>query len=166
MITLPIYLFLLIQLIFVTITDLKYRKIRNFWVLLNIAVSLLLYFLFPKLYPFIIDSFQFSIVFIFVGFVLFLLKVMGGGDSKYLASFFLIVPEGVQEPLFYYLLIATIIIGVFFLLKNTIHYRDELIESIKKSDLQGVKNCFGTKFAYAPVILISWVYLGYDLFLN
>lgn len=164
--TVPIYFFLLIQLVFVTITDLKYRKIRNFWALLNFGISFVFYSLLPDLYPFKIDSFQFSMVFLLVGFVLFVFRVMGGGDSKYLASFFLIVPERIQEYLFYYLLITTIIVGIFFLLKNIIHNREELFQSIKNSNLQGVKNCFGTKFAYAPVILVSWMYLGITIFIK
>lgn len=90
MISLQLYLFILIELIFVSIGDVKNRKIPNMWVITNIVVSIFLFILFPNMYELRGETFQFPIVFIFVGFLLFQLKVMGGGDSKYLASFFLL----------------------------------------------------------------------------
>ena len=162
----PIYFFLFIELVMVSINDIRYRKIKNIWSLLNIIVAVILFISLPSLYPFSIESFQFTFAFILIGFLLFLLKIMGGGDSKFLASFFLLVPLNEQEKFFFYLLLGTIIIGVFFLLKNTIHNREEIMISMRNKDVQGVKNCFGTKFAYAPVILMTWIYFGYDIYLN
>ena len=162
--TIPIFLFLFIELVVVAYKDIKYRKIKNYWSILNIACASVVYFLFPDIYPLQLEAFQFSIVFIFVGFMLYMFNVMGGGDSKFLASFFLLVPYTLQVTFFYFLLLSTIVIGVFFLIKNTIHNREELFKSIKNNNLQGVKNCFGTKFAYAPVILLSWIYLGWVTF--
>ena len=161
----PIYLFLFIELIVVTIGDIKFRKIRNLWVIFNLIIAVSLFISFPSMYVLSIESFQFSIAFFVVGFLLFLLKIMGGGDSKFLASFFLLVPLKKQEMFFYYILMFTIIIGVFFLLKNIVQNWKRIISALKNSYLQEVKNCFGTKFAYAPVILLAWVYLGVDTFL-
>jgi len=162
----PLFLFILIELFFVSFGDIKFRKIKNYWSILNIIGSGFLFILFPDMYPFGIESFQFTVVFIIVGFALFMMKIMGGGDSKYLASFFLLVPLGLQEQVFYYLLIWTIVIGIFIFIKNVIHNREQLFQSIKNIDTNGVKSCFGSKFAYAPVILITWVYTGWELYLN
>lgn len=160
MIPWPIYAFIFLELIFVTIVDVKYKKISNLWSLLNILLSGVLFYLFPTFYLFGFESFQFSIVFLIVGFFLFLLKIMGGGDSKYLASFFLIIPTASQDLVFYYLLISTIIVGLIFFFRNIIEQRKSLSESIKKRDVEGVKSSFGTKFAYAPVILLTWILIG------
>ena len=48
-------------------------------------------------------------------------------------------------------------------IKNIFEHRIKLIESIKDKNLIGVKSCFGTKFAYAPVILVSWILVGLNL---
>jgi prepilin peptidase CpaA len=159
----PLYTFIFIELVLVTYIDIKHRKIANLWSFLNILVAATAFILFPNIYPFSFDTFEFSIVFIFVGFLLFMLKVMGGGDSKFLASFFLIVPLNHQDQVFYQLLISTIIIGVIFLMMNTISNRKLLMQSMREKDILGVKSCFGTKFAYAPVILVTWILFGKTL---
>lgn len=160
----PLYTFIFIELLFITYIDIKYKKIANLWALTNIGIAIILFVLFPKIYPVTFDTFQYSIVFILVGFLLFMLKVMGGGDSKFLASFFLIVPLDRQDQVFIFLLIATVIIGIIFFIKNTFENREKLIQSFLDKDIKGVKSCFGTKFAYAPVILVTWILFGIDLF--
>ena len=80
MIPWPIYIFILIELCIVAYLDLKYRKIRNVWILVNVVISIGLFISFPKFYILKIESFQFSIAFIFVGFLLFMMKIMGGGE--------------------------------------------------------------------------------------
>lgn len=160
MIPLPIYIFIFLELSFVTYYDIKYKKISNLWSLLNIALAITLFVLFPNFYKFGWSTFQFSMVFLVVGFFLFLLKIMGGGDSKYLASFFLIVPTASQDLVFYYLLISTIIVGLIFFVRNLIEQRKNITESFKKKDIEGVKSSFGSKFAYAPVIMLTWFLIG------
>ena len=159
------YVFILIEVIFVTYLDIKYKKIKNFWSLLNIILAIVLFVTLPQIYILSFVSFQYSIVFIFVGFLLYLLKIMGGGDSKFLASFFLIIPYEMQDLVFFYLLISTVIIGVLFFFRNIITKRVQLVAALKQKDLQWVKSCFGTKFAYAPVILITWIFTGIKYFL-
>lgn len=161
-----IFLFLLIELIFVTIGDIKYRKIRNIWSILNLVMAVIFFITLPGEYPFRFEAFQFTIVFFAVGFLLFILKIMGGGDSKFLATFFLLIPLRLQEAYFYYLLIGTIIVGIIFFIRNIVKNRELLMKSFKESDIQGVKNCFGTKFAYAPVILMAWIFLGYEVLIK
>jgi prepilin peptidase CpaA len=162
-ITLPLYLFILIELILVSIGDIKTRKIPNLWVILNLIISLILFVLFPQIYEFRYEAFQFPIVFIIVGFVLFRLRIMGGGDSKYLASFFLLIPYKSQDEVFLYLLISTVVIGSLFFFANLFRNIDGIIQSFKESNLYGVKKYFGTKFAFAPVILVTWILVGWEL---
>lgn len=159
-----IFIFLLIELSLVALTDIRYRKIKNSWSLLNLVMGVSSFIFIPQHYPFIFEAFQFSLVFIIVGFLLYLMKIMGGGDSKFLATFFLVIPYNLQENFFYYLLIGTIIVGLVFFLKSVIQNRVLLFRSFVVGDIQGVKNCFGTKFAYAPVILMAWVFLGLEHF--
>ena len=122
MIPLTVFIFLSIQLLFVAYADLKTRIISNFWIFINVAVYVLLLAIFPKTYSFNFNTFIFPLAFFVVGFVLFFLKIMGGGDTKYLSSMFLIVPVDFQDTTFIYLLYTTIIVGitliVFMLLKN------------------------------------------------
>ena len=155
----------LIELCTVSFLDLKFRKIKNSWSLLNIALATACFFLYPEVYIFSWDSFQFSCVILLVGFGLFLLKIMGGGDSKFLSTFFLLIPVAAQDLVFSYLLAVTVVIGLGMLIFNTIRNYKKLILSLKTSDIVGVKNCFGTKFPYAPVILLAWILTGYKIFL-
>lgn len=159
-----LYIFILFKLLLITWGDIKFRRIPNLWSLFNIVLAIALFLLYPEKYIFALDSFQFSMAFFVVGFLLFYLKIMGGGDSKYLATFFLLVPSVYQDRLFYYLLIATVMIGIITFANNTISNWQKISLSFKNKDLQGVKSCFGTKFAYAPVILISWLIFGYTLY--
>tara|TARA_Y100000768_G_C23990649_1_gene692390 strand:- start:7276 stop:7773 length:498 start_codon:yes stop_codon:yes gene_type:complete len=155
-----IYLFILIELFIVSYLDIKFRKIKNYWSILNIILALIFFILFPELYQFKVEAFGFSFVFFLVGFFLFTLKIMGGGDSKFLATFFLIIPTRAHDEVFIHLLSATVIIGIIFFVANIIQNFEGIVESFKNSDLKGVKNYFGKKFAYAPVILFSWISFG------
>ncbi len=150
----------------VAILDIKYRKILNYWSLLNIAVAVFLFISYPESYPLTIEMFQFALVFIVVGFGLFMMKIMGGGDSKFLATFFLLIPLNLQEAVFYYLLVNTVIIGSLFFINNIIVNHEKLIESFKNRNLEGIKGCFNNKFAYAPVILLTWMWIGWILYIG
>ena len=156
-----IYIFVLIELCIVSYLDIKFRKIKNYWSILNIIIAILFFIIFPDLYVFKLETFGFPLVFLFVGFGLFLLKIMGGGDSKFLATFFLVIPLKVHDEVFLHLLTATVTIGLLFFVINIIRNFEGIVESFKNSDLKGVKNYFGKKFAYAPVILFSWVTYGF-----
>ena len=163
MIALPLYLFILIQLIVVSYLDIKYKKIRNIWVMFNITLSIIAYSFWRDLYVLSIDSFQISIAFIFVGFLLYMMKIMGGGDSKYLASLFLLIPLNFQEKVFLALLITTVVVGLIIFLKNIMVNMKGIINAIKESNITELKSYFGKKFAFAPVILLAWIWLGWDL---
>jgi prepilin peptidase CpaA len=106
---------------------------------------------------------MYSFVFLLVGFMLFLLRIMGGGDSKFLFTFFLIVPMHLQEKTFEYLLISTVLVGTFVFITNVAKNFDKLKTSLKIGDHQTVKSCFGSKFAFAPVILLAWIWIGWTI---
>ncbi len=160
---LPIYLFILIELIFVAIADVRTNKIVNAWSILNLIIFLILIYVSPTYYFFKLDTFIYSGVFLLVGFVLFLLRIMGGGDSKFLFTFFLIVPLYIQEQTFEYLLISTVLVGLFTLMTNVVKNFDKLKLSLKTGDANGVRSCFGSKFAFAPVILLAWIWIGWTV---
>jgi prepilin peptidase CpaA len=163
MIPLPIYLFILIELAFVSYGDIKTDKIPNMWSIINLIAFAVLLFVAPEFYKFTFIAFTYSLAFLAVGFVLFLLKIMGGGDTKYLFSLFLLIPISLQGKVFYFLLISTIIIGGFLLIQNTLKNFKPLWKAILDGNTQEVKSYFGTKFSYAPVILVTWLWVGFSL---
>lgn len=163
MIPLPIYLFILIELAIVSYGDIKTDKIPNMWSIINLIAFVVLLFVAPEFYKFTPLAFTYSFAFLAVGFVLFLLKIMGGGDTKYLFSLFLLIPMTLQGKVFYFLLISTIIIGGFLLIQNTLKNFKPLWKAILDGNTQEVKSYFGTKFSYAPVILVTWLWVGFSL---
>ena len=88
---------------------------------------------------------------------------MGPGDSKYLFSFFLLVPETYHELFFMKLVYSTIAIGLYLLIYNTVKNFDKLLEAVRIGNIEKVKSVYGTKFAYAPVIAISWIAFTWDI---
>jgi prepilin peptidase CpaA len=162
-ITLPIYLFILIELIFVAWGDYKTRKISNYWSILNILCFPILVLLLPTVYILDPNVFIYSAVFLLIGFLLFLIKVMGGGDGKFLATFILLVPISLQPKVLNLLLMSTILVASIFLIKNTTLNFSKIVRSLKDYDFITVKSFFGSKFAFAPVILMAWILLGWDL---
>ena len=87
---------------------------------------------------------------------------MGGGDSKYLSSLYLLVPLNLQEAVFIYLLYATILVGSSLLLYNALKNLDIIVIHIRMKDVAGIKKIFGKKFTYAPVIFIAWMWFGWQ----
>jgi prepilin peptidase CpaA len=159
-----LYLFILIQLTLVSIGDLRTRKIPNIWSLLNISFYILLLLLFPTTFEFHIESLILSGGFLVTGFVLFVCKVMGGGDAKYLSTSSLLIPYELLWLYLEYLLIATLLFASYFFLRNLFVNKKDIAHYLRSFYLKGVKNFFGTKFAYAPVILLAWILLGLDFF--
>ena len=163
MIPLPIYFGILLELVFVSLRDIKTKKISNWWAVANILIFIILTFVLPEYYIWSWRTFLYSGVFLLIGFALFLLNIMGAGDSKYLFSFFLLIPMNLQEQSFFYLLVSTVVTGLMFFLMNLITNLKDLIGYLKVGDYKGVKSCFGSKFAFAPVILLAWLCVGWFL---
>jgi prepilin peptidase CpaA len=162
-ITIPIYIFILIELIFVAWGDYKTRKISNYWSILNIICFPILVLLLPSIYILDANVFIYSALFLLIGFILFSLKVMGGGDGKFLATFILIVPISLQPKLLNFLLISTILVASIFFIRNITKNFSAIVRSLKKYDFITVKSFFGSKFAFAPVILLAWILLGWEI---
>lgn len=161
-IPLPLYFFLLIELIAVSVEDLRFKKIKNYWIIFNLILFVLLIFIYPSLYLLSWKTFLLPVIFLIVGFVLFLLNIMGGGDSKFLFSFFLLIPLPWQEVGLNYLLYSIIFIGSIILLRNMVKNFSLIKNAWYLGDYKNIFKCFGSKFSFAPVILISWVWLGWE----
>jgi prepilin peptidase CpaA len=158
-----LYVFILIELIIVGYLDFKYKKIKNFWTLINIIIYILAIWVFKDYYFFSIKTFIWPFGFLFVGFLLFVIKIMGGGDSKFLFSLFLMIPERIHELFFMNLIYATIVVGLLMLIFNTTKNFDKLKLAYVYRNLKYVKDVYGHKFAYAPIIWLSWVLFGWDI---
>ena len=157
-----VFIFIAIQLLVVAYVDFKTRKISNMWILINFIFFCVLTFLFPKLYMWNLSTLLFPLAFLMVGFLLFFLNIMGGGDSKYLASFYLLIPFKFQDVVFLYLLYTTVIVGSSLLLFNALQEFDKIIIMVRVGDIAGIKKVFGKKFTYAPVIFIAWMWFGWQ----
>ncbi len=160
MIPLSVYLFLLIELMAVAYLDFLHKKISNNWPILNIVVFILLLFIWSGTYKFQLETFFFSFSFLIVGFILFSLKIMGAGDSKYLFTFYLLVPSLAHEDAFLCLLYSTVIIGSITLGVNLLKNMEAIKGSLRTGEISMIKKIFGKKFSYAPVILLSWIWFG------
>lgn len=157
-----VFIFLSIQLLFVAYVDFKTSKISNVWLLINSIFFCVLTLVYPQIYTWNLNVMIFPIVFLLVGFALFALNIMGGGDSKYLSSLYLLIPLSFQEIVFLYLLYTTIIVGSSLLLFNTLKNFDKIVILVRIGDVKGIKKIFGKKFTYAPVIFIAWMWFGWQ----
>lgn len=161
MIPLAVYIFLLIQLFIVSYFDIKYKKISNYWSLINIFFFVVCLFVFPEVYPFGLKILFLPFVIFIVSFALFTMRIMGAGDSKYLTTLYLMVPLNNQEESFWLLTFSTIIIGMTIFLVNLFQNLDKIIMSFKLKDVTGIKQAFGTRFSFAPVVLLAWIWFGW-----
>lgn len=155
-----VYSIILVQLLVVAWLDLKTKKISNYWVLSNMVAAPLLYYFLPD-YAFDWNLFLFPFGFIVMGFLFFLMGIMGAGDSKYLASLFLILPLEYHYSFFEKLLLSTMTVGSILLgwklIKNFSRIRAFLLSQY----WQGLKDVIKSKFSYAPVILLAWLMLRF-----
>lgn len=157
-----VFIFLSIQLLVVAYVDFKTSKISNIWVLINFIFFCVLTIVYPKIYVWNLTIMLFPVAFLLVGFALFVMNIMGGGDSKYLSSLYLLIPLGFQETALLYLLYTTVIVGSSLLLFNTLKNFDKIVLLVRIGDVKGIKKIFGKKFTYAPVIFIAWMWFGWQ----
>lgn len=156
-----VYLFLVVQLFFVASNDISHKKISNFWPIINISFYIISVFLFPNQYFFSLETLVFPIAFFIVGVFLFSLKIMGAGDSKYLLSFYLLIPVVFHETAFILLAYSTVVVGLSLLFTNIMKRFDIIKVAIRTRNLRLIKTIFGQRFSYAPVILVSWLWFGW-----
>ena len=159
----PYYLFLLIELFVVAYYDLKEKKISNNWIILNSLVFLLVCMREPQHYWLFNTIIYFSLTLI-IGFILFNFNIMGAGDSKYLAFFFILIPEPYRLEFLNNLLLVTIIVASYLIFYHSIKFRKEIMIYLKTKYYIKILKLYGFKFAYAPIILLSWIYLGWNVF--
>lgn len=159
-----IYLFILVQTLFVAIHDVKYKKISNQWTILNCLLFTGFLLMFPDRYELSLNTFFYSFTFLFVGLIGFAMRIMGAGDSKYLFSLFLLTPALWHDQVFTLLLNSTMIIGGFSMLTSISQNHEKIVIYARSGYARGIKECLGNKFPYAPVIFMSWAWLGYAKF--
>lgn len=155
-----IYWLILTQLIFVSIIDIKIKKISNLWFFANLLLSLTFHFVYPEAYPWDWAVLVFPIGWIIIGFILFILGIMGAGDSKYLASLFLIVPIEQQVVMFEKIIYSTLIVAIILLAFKITKDFQKIKAYALSTYWQGIKESIRSRFSYAPVILLAWVLLG------
>ncbi|MFG1494108.1 prepilin peptidase [Halobacteriovorax sp. GFR7] len=158
-----VYIFIFIQLLYVSYIDIQSRKIANAWSIGNIFLFLVLVFFFPNNYIIGIETLLYPLGIFLAGFLLFILKIMGGGDSKYLASLFLLIPVAHQDQALISLSVVTVIVGLSVFITNILKNLEFIIQAFKEGNVVQIKKIFGKKFAFAPVILISWIFLGWKI---
>ncbi|MCY4523177.1 MAG: hypothetical protein OXB84_00415 [Halobacteriovoraceae bacterium] len=157
-----VYFFLILQLAIISYMDIKFKKISNFWPLFNGLVFVIFLFLFPHQYDFILGTFIFSFLLIMGGFILFRLKIMGAGDSKYLASLYLLIPLALQKEAFTYCIYSIVIMGCIMLLINTTRSFGKILNLLKNFNIQEIKGFYGSKIPFIPVVFLSWIWFGID----
>ena len=159
-----VFLFLLVQSFFVSLVDIKHKKISNQWVYVNLIAFSTLLILYPQTYGASFTPFLMAATFLAVGFALYFLKVMGAGDSKYLFSFFMLIPPAWLDAAFFDLLVCTMVIGSFSLFTTIAQNYQRMSLYARTGYIRGFRECLGTKFPFAPVIFISWAWLGIKVF--
>lgn len=158
-----VFIVVMIELLFVGWIDFKTKKISNYWVILNVILSIGLYMMASDVYHLSLNILIFPLGFIVAGFILFLLNIMGAGDSKFLASLFLLTPSGYQIILFEKILVSTIVTGALLLSFSFVRNRKVLIAFMTNRHWRGIRDIIKSRFSYAPVISVAWLLLGRDL---
>jgi prepilin peptidase CpaA len=157
---LPLYLLLLIEMSIVSWVDIKTKKISNYWVYLNIVLAIILS-IFVKEAQLSIVGIIIPFIFLIIGIVLFSVKIMGAGDSKFLFSLFLLIPYSEQEIVLKDLLISTIAAGLVSLYMQGMKNQKEWKLFFKTWDMTHIPLSKDKKFPFAPVILMTWLLYGY-----
>ena len=159
-----LYFYVLFELVFVAWIDYRHKKISNLWSILHIFLWIMFMIFFPEHYAIKMKMLLYPLTFFAVGFVLFALKIMGGGDSKFLATLFLIIPkEPTQDVAFTSLLIMTVVFGTISVAYNISKNIKVVVFSLRYLDIQMFKSILGRKIPFAPIIFCSWIYMGYDI---
>ena len=158
-----VFTIVLVELLVVAWMDFKLSKISNKWILVNLVASVLFHIVAGSLYPLSWEVIIFPTGFIVVGFFLYLLNVMGAGDSKYLASLFFIVPLEFHLLFFEKLVICSIITGTLLFLYRIYSNRVKLRSYFANSYWEGIRETIRSRFSYAPVICLAWIILGMSI---
>lgn len=158
-----VFSFVLLELLTVAWIDFKTEKISNRWILVNTAVAIMLHAFVRNLYPLSLEALVFPVGFIVIGFLLYLGNVMGAGDSKFLASLFLIIPLQFHIPFFEKLVISSIAVGALLFSYRVYKNGPELKAYFVGHYWEGIRKSLQSRFSYAPVIFLAWIILGFNI---
>jgi prepilin peptidase CpaA len=141
--------------------DLRIKKISNAWALINfLLVAPSLYIFNSDVYPWSWSVLIYPVSWIIGGFILFNLRIMGAGDSKYLASLFAITPPGMHEKMLLILIYSTLMVGFVLLGKKIAQDFRKIRAYAITAYWKGLRDSIRSQFSYAPVILLAWLILG------
>jgi prepilin peptidase CpaA len=156
-----LYLLLLLELTFVSYIDLRKKKISNLWSLAHIVIFLGMMALLRELPE--ATHFIFPAGMIIIGFGLFVFHIMGAGDSKYLASLFLLIPTPSQMLFMEKLLTVTIFVGSLLLILKFFKNAAKIKAYLMSFYFKGIQNEIHSRFSFAPVIMVAWILFGLAL---
>lgn len=160
-----IYFLILAELIVVSWIDIKIKKISNLWFLFNLILSLSLHIFNSLDYPFEWAALIYPVGWILVGFGLFVLGIMGAGDSKFLASLFLVIPPTHQFQMFEKIMYSTLVVGSVLLTLKIAKDFNKIKAYALSSYWKGLKESMRSSFSFAPVILLAWILFGVEKWL-
>ncbi len=156
-----LFAILLFELFIVSYIDVRTKKISNLWVIAHVVGFLLLGLVsgeWPTGYHYIFPAGT-----IVLGFALYVFQIMGAGDSKYLASLFLLIPTSLQMLFMEKLLTVTIFVGTILLTMKFVKSAAKIKAYIMTMYLKAVRAEIHSRFSYAPVILVAWILFGVTL---
>ncbi len=156
-----IFLIILIQLVVVAWIDVKTKLISNYWFVFNLLLFLCIWITSDLLVSW--QNFYFPIGVIGFGFVFYLLKIMGAGDSKYLASLFLLIPYSFHWLFFEVIIQVTMLMGSVFLTLKLLRDFQEFKAYFLTRYWSALRSKIKSEFSFAPVILFSWILLGWKI---
>ena len=157
-----IFFAILAELAIVAYYDIKTQKISNNWSIFNGVLAVILYIALPEYYPFELEIFLFPLLTIFIGFLLYLMNIMGAGDSKYLATLFLVMPADNHVIYFEKLVASTLVVGAFYLVWKIIKSYSDMKGHFYAGNFRQIIAMIRSSFSYAPVMLIAWALLGLE----
>ena len=158
-----LYLYLLVQLTAVSWRDINDRKISNAWGGINILAFIGLAIWQPNSYPFILSSFYYPLACFALGWGLFYWKLMGAGDSKFLASFFLLIPAQYHQQFLLTLLWSSVGVSASWILYRSAYHLRQLVFIVQVKDYSQLRHIYSKKIAFAPVILLAWLIFGHTV---
>jgi prepilin peptidase CpaA len=153
-----LYVILLLELLAVSFIDMRVKKISNLW-----SIAHILIFVGMSIYSGAmpeITHFIFPLGMLLTGFVLFVFHIMGAGDSKYLATLFLLIPTDLHMLYMEKLLTVTIFVGTILLIMKFVKSAAKIKAYLTTFYFKALRAEIHSRFSYAPVILVAWILFG------
>lgn len=165
--SLIVFCILLLELIIVAILDFHTKKIKNVWSLINIVISVI-FFVFLDSHILTMNTLLYPVSIFIIGYILFSLKIMGGGDVKFLSTFFLMIPLKFHENFLYILLLSIISTSVILIILKCLRNYKQVIDAIFKKRIDLILEIIFKKSwnVFAPLICLSWIMFGQGIFID